>query len=244
MLSPLHVGDVLLGDACYASYFLLCELQHRHIDGVFEQYGDRSAPLTSFRGNRWGGKDHLIELRKPERKSRWMRQEQYAPLIALAVRELYCGSKVLVTTLLSPRHSPKAESNKLYRSRWYIELDLHNLKSTLGVEVLICKTPDIATKELWVYLLAHNLIRLLMTQSALLGDCLRRQLSFKHTLQIWGAWPQYHDESDGEQITSLLFLIAEQRVGDRPGRIEPRTVKRRSKTQPLQTSQDRRLAGM
>ncbi|EZQ19218.1 hypothetical protein CF98_01745 [Halopseudomonas bauzanensis] len=90
-------------------------------------------------------------------------------------------------------------------------------------------------KELWVYLLAHNLIRLLMARSALLGDCLPRQLSFKHALQIWGAWRQYHDESDEEQMMSLLLLIAGQRVGNRPGRIEPRAVKRRPKNHPLLT---------
>tara|TARA_R110001592_G_scaffold180643_1_gene423127 strand:- start:57 stop:404 length:348 start_codon:yes stop_codon:yes gene_type:complete len=92
-------------------------------------------------------------------------------------------------------------------------------------------------KELWVYLLAHNLIRLLMSQSALLADCLplQRELSFKHTLQMWGAWRQYHDESDAEQLTPLLLLIAEQRVGSRPRRIEPRAIKRRPKPYPLMT---------
>ncbi|SFB13019.1 hypothetical protein SAMN03159488_02036 [Pseudomonas sp. NFIX10] len=65
-----------------------------------------------------------------------------------------------------------------------MELDLRNLKNTLGLEALSCKTPDMAVKELWIYLLTHNLIRMLMTQSALLADCLPRELSFKHSLQL------------------------------------------------------------
>tara|TARA_R110002020_G_scaffold114135_1_gene262491 strand:+ start:3721 stop:5106 length:1386 start_codon:yes stop_codon:yes gene_type:complete len=236
MLSTLNTGDVLLGDAFYATYFLLCELRRRQIDGVFEQHGARKRSTDFSQGQRLGQRDHLIEIPKPKQKPRWMSQEQYdqAPP-SLTVRELYCGGKVLVTTLLNANHTPKAELNKLYRSRWHVELDLRNLKCTLGVDILSCKTPDMAIKELWVYLLAHNLIRLLMSQSALLSDCLPRELSFKHTLQIWGAWRQCHDETDDVQVISLLLLIAEQRVGSRPGRIEPRAIKRRPKPYSLMT---------
>tara|TARA_R100001039_G_C1777956_1_gene66096 strand:- start:6 stop:194 length:189 start_codon:yes stop_codon:yes gene_type:complete len=45
-----------------------------------------------------------------------------------------------------------------------------------------------AEKEMWVYLLAYNLIRILMAESAALSDVLPRALSFKHALQIWNAW--------------------------------------------------------
>lgn len=236
MLSNLHAGDVLIGDAFHPTYFLLSELQRRHIDGVFEQYGARKRSTDFSKGQSLGAKDHLIELTKPPRRPRWMSQEQYDQVPAtLTVRELHCGGKIMVTTLLNAKQVHKADIKQLYRSRWHVELDIRNLKSTLGLEILSCKTPDMAIKELWVYLLAHNLIRLLMAQSALLGDCLPRQLSFKHALQLWGAWRQYHDGSDDEQMTSLLLLIAEQRVGNRPGRIEPRAVKRRPKTHPLLT---------
>lgn len=236
MLATLKTGDVLLGDAFYATYFLLCELQRRGVDGVFEQHGARKRSTDFRQGKPLGSRDHLIDIAKPKLKPDWMSREQYdqAPA-SLTVRELYCNGKVLVTTLLNARQTPKAELGKLYRSRWHVELDLRNLKSTLGMDVLSCKTPDMALKELWVYLLAHNLIRLLMARSALLNDCLPRELSFKHTLQLWSAWRQCHDECDDEQIIALLLLIAEQRVGTRPGRIEPRAVKRRPKPYPLMT---------
>ena len=124
----------------------------------------------------------------------------------------------------------------LYRSRWNVELDIRNIKTTMSMETLRCKTPEMAMKELWVYLLAYNLIRLLMAQAALLADQIPRQLSFKHTVQVWNAWQQRcGDTADAVAINALLNLIAEQRVGLRPGRIEPRAIKRRPKPFPLLT---------
>jgi hypothetical protein len=88
-------------------------------------------------------------------------------------------------------------------------------------------------KEFWTYLLAYNLIRLLMAQAALQADVLPRQLSFKHTLQIWVAWSQRQFLSgSGEDTATLFVLIAQLRVADRPGRVEPRAVKRRPKPYP------------
>jgi hypothetical protein len=148
----------------------------------------------------------------------------------------------MVTTFLCPKQAPKGRLKVLYRGRWNIELDLRNMKTTLGMEHLRCKTPEMARKELWVYLLAYNLIRLLMAQAALLADQVPRQLSFKHTLQIWVAWQQRSGAShDPVCIRGLLILIAKPRVGLRPGRIEPRVLKRRQKSYPLLT-QPRRVA--
>jgi len=242
-LDTLESGDLLLGDAYYASYFLLCDLRARGVDAVFEQQGARQRS-TDFRcGQRLGPRDHLIELRKPKVKPEWMTQEYYdqAP-DSLTVRELRTGGKVLVTTLLCPKQTPKSALKALYRSRWHIELDLRNIKTTLGMEMLSCKTPTMAIKEIWVYLLAYNLIRLMMAQAALLAEQLPRQLSFKHTVQIWIAWHHYGNGIDhDEKLHGLFILIAQQQVGDRPGRIEPRAIKRRPKPFPLLT-QPREIA--
>ncbi len=145
----------------------------------------------------------------------------------LEVRELKAGNKTLVTTLCCARETPKAALKALFKDRWHVELDLRNLKTTMGLEMLSCKTAAMAVKELWVYLLAHNLIRLLMVQSASIADCLPRQLSFKHTLQLWLAWRQFGGSEIEERLHQLLMLIAQQRVGRREGRVEPRAVKRR-----------------
>jgi len=90
-------------------------------------------------------------------------------------------------------------------------------------------------KELWIYFLAHNLIRMIMAQSALLADCLPRELSFKHSLQLWLALRQYGSADGEDEMSNLLMLVAQRRVGNRPGRIEPRAVKRRPQAYPLLT---------
>ncbi len=95
---------------------------------------------------------------------------------------------------------------------------------------LRCMTPQMNEKEMWVYFLGYNLIRLLMCEAALQAEILPRQISFKHTLH---AWSRHSWEGAGDdQTTLLLVLIAEQRVGNRSGRIEPRAVKKRPKPYP------------
>lgn len=235
MLDTFNPGDVVLGDAFYGTYFLLASLLDNGVDAVFEQHGARKR-VTDFReGKRLGPRDHLIKLVKPKRKPDWMTQEDYenAPDY-LSIRELKVKDKILITTLLSSNKFPKHELKTLYKKRWHVEVDLRNIKTTLGMETLSCKTPEMAEKEMWVYFLAYNLIRLLMAQSALLADILPRQLSFKHTVQLWSAWSQQTQAGGTQADESVLFvLIAQKTVGNRPGRIEPRAVKRRPKAYPL-----------
>jgi hypothetical protein len=96
------------------------------------------------------------------------------------------------------------------------------------METLSCRTPAMAMKELRVYLLAYNLMRSLMLRAALHARVAPRQLSFKHTVQLWLAWRAIHRNPD-RKLDVLLALIAQRRVGRRHGRIEPRAVKRRPK---------------
>ena len=237
ILDTLEQDDLLLGDAFYATYFLLRELRERGIDAVFEQHGSRQR-TTDFRlGRQLGVLDHLLVIHKPVIKPHWMCQTDYdsAPE-SMTVRELRSGHKTLMTTLLCPKQTDKAAVKSLYQSRWHVELDLRNIKTTLGMERLSCLTPAMAVKEIWVYLLAYNLIRLMMAQAAQFAYRLPRQLSFKHTVQIWTAWTERgHAVEDQDKLYALFVLIAQQRVGERPGRIEPRAVKRRPKTYPLLT---------
>ncbi len=109
---------------------------------------------------------------------------------AVAVREFKANKKVLVTTLTSAKQAPKNALVDLYRQRWHIELDLRNIKTTLGMETLSCKTPQMNEKEMWIYFLAYNLIRLIMAEAALQANLLPCQLSFKHSLQISVIWSQ------------------------------------------------------
>ncbi len=152
MLNTFRAGDLVLGDAYFGTYFLLVSLLDRGVDAVFEQMGVRKR-VTDFRqGKRLGAKDHLIPLYKPKNKPHWMKQEDYddAP-DSITLRELKITGKVLITTLLSCKAFPKHELKALYQKRWHIEVDLRNIKTTLGMETLSCKTPEMIEKEMWVY---------------------------------------------------------------------------------------------
>lgn len=220
-------GDVMLADSYYCNYFLIATMARAGVDVVFEQHAAR---ITDFRrGERLGARDHRVCWAKPARPA-WMTPAEYAAFPdTLAVREVQVDGQILVTTMLDQRQIRKSELSALYARRWNVELDLRNLKTTLGMEVLSCQTPAMIEKELWVYLLAYNLIRLLMAQAALEANIQPRELSFKHTVQLWvecSARPPLIDRA------ALFRLIAQLRVGLRPGRIEPRARKRRPKPYP------------
>jgi hypothetical protein len=232
LLPALSAGDLLLADALYCNYFLIAMLQAAGVDVLFEQHGAR---ITDFRrGEGLGKRDHRVRWPKPEARPAWMSREQYAAFPPeLTVRELQVGGRILVSTLLEPSAAPKGELAKLYEQRWNIELDLRCIKTTLRMETLSCKSPAMVQKELWVYLLAYNLIRLLMAQAAHSAGVQPRELSFKHTVQMWTAWTsQTLAALTVTQHAELFRLIAQLRVGNRPRRVEPRARKRRPKPFP------------
>jgi len=237
LLGAFSPGDVMLADALFCNYFLIATLQAAGVEVLFEQHGTR---ITDFRrGQKLAERDHVVNWPKPKTWPPWMTREQYQAFPdEITVREAKVDGQVLVTTMLDAHDIPKGELRELYGRRWQVELDLRNIKTTLGMEVLNCRTAQMNEKELWIYLLAYNLIRLLMVQAALAAGLEPRQLSFKHTVQIWMQWnarglltdPTHH-------LVVLLRLIAQRKVRKRPGRIEPRARKRRPKPYPwLKTS--------
>jgi hypothetical protein len=229
LLGGFAAGDVLLADALYCNYYLLAMLQQGGVDVLMEQNGTRR---TDFRrGLALGPSDHRVCWDKPDRAPPWMSAEQYAQLPAqISVRELEVDGRILVTTLLEPS---KQELAHLYSQRWHVELDFRNIKTTLDMEMLRCMSPQMVEKEFWVYLLAYNSIRVLMAQAACEAGVLPREISFKHTVQLWTHWvshPQLHGDT-----AILMRLIATYRVGRRAGRREPRARKRRPKHYPRLT---------
>ncbi|VAW46461.1 hypothetical protein MNBD_GAMMA02-1321 [hydrothermal vent metagenome] len=234
MLGTFEPGDIVLGDAYFGSYFFLAWLIEHKVDAVFEQMGARKTDFTQ--GQLLGVKDHIVKLQKPKRKPAWMPQEQFdqAPR-QLSIRETKVAGKVLITTLISNKEYKRKQLSDLYKSRWHIELDLRDIKTTLGMNLFRCTTPQMVEKEMWTYLLAYNLIRLLMVQTAVLAKILPRQISFKHTLQLWLSWSRYNTNEGDKELTQLLIMIAQNKVGNRAGRVEPRAVKKRPKPLPLLT---------
>jgi hypothetical protein len=225
-------GDLMLADSYFCTYWLIADMQRRGVEVLFEQQGAR---ITDFRrGQRLGARDHLVRWKRPQWRSDLMSREEYeAYPREITVREVKVDQKILVTTLVNPKSARKAELGELFWSRWNVELDLRNLKTTMGMEKLSCKSPQMCEKEMWVYLLAYNLIRLLMAQAAAHANALPRHISFKHTLQIWIAFNQRQFLGRCEENFTVLFaLIAQIRVGQRPGRVEPRALRYRAKAYP------------
>ena len=142
-------GDVMLADALYCNYFVVARLRALGVDVLFEQHGAR---ITDFRRGKYlGTRDHLVSWSKPARPQ-WMSKQEYAAFPAeLIVREVESGGRVLVTTMFDRRKVSKRELGRLYQNRWNVELDFRNIKTTLGLKVLSCKTPQMSEKELWVY---------------------------------------------------------------------------------------------
>ena len=232
LMNAFNPGDVMLADALYCSYWLVATLQARGVDVLFEQHGSRS---TDFRrGRRLSTRDHRVRWTKPRERPSWMTREEHERFPdEIEVRETKVDGRILVTTMLEPRKVGKRALSKLYAKRWNAELDIRNIKTTLGMEVLRCRTPEMVEKEFWVNLLAYNLVRLLMAQAARESGLEPRQMSFKHTIQMWTEWTQLHRGMPAEAYRDdLLRLIAQVIVGERPGRIEPRAQKRRPKPYP------------
>ena len=230
LLEGFAPGDVMLADALYCNYFLIAAQIEAGVDVLFEQNGSR---ITDFRrGHSLGTRDHIVRWPKPARPE-WMTPEEYAHFPdEITLREVKVDHQVLVTTLLDHRRISKGDLSDLYGRRWNVEIDLRNLKTTMGMDVLSCQTPQMNEKQLWVHFLAYNVIRLIMAQAACNADVDPRSLSFKHTVQLWAEWT-VRGLSSTNDTHQLLTLIAQSKVGHRPGRIEPRMRKRRPKPYPL-----------
>src|SRR5882724_596190 len=128
---------------------------------------------------------------------------------------------------------------------WQIELDLRSLKSAMQMRELRRKTPQMVEKEIWAHLLAYNLLRTVMAVAAGESGIEPREVSFKGAKQAVTAFaPKIEAARPGDRaalIDALLAVVASHRVGDRPGRWEPRARKRRPKpgsrlTQPRATA--------
>lgn len=239
VLSP---GDILLADCLTANWTSIVMLQGRGLELVSRlNKAHRKADFR--RGKRLGQDDHIVRWRKPT-SIRSVDRKTYNSLPeSLTIREVRfrveqpgfrTKSIVVVTTLLDPEEATKEDLALLYRARWHNELDLRSIKSTMQMDVLRCKTPELVHKEIWTHLLAYNLIRTIMAQAATKHGIEPRTISFKGALQTLEAFQPLID-FQGHRGASfrahlyqqLLDSIARHRVADRPDRFEPRKRKGR-----------------
>ncbi|MBF0177396.1 MAG: IS4 family transposase, partial [Magnetococcales bacterium] len=230
----LKTGDVLLADRYYCSYFLIAALAATGVDMVTQSHVSRK---VDFRKGRWLGKrDHVVEWQKPERPD-WMDQNVYETILpTLTIRETKVGGRVLVSTFLDPHQVTRKELAELYKARWSVEIDLKFIKQIMKMDILRGKSPDMVRKEIGVHILAYNLIRTTMAQAADRCGITPNAISFKGAIQLLNAFGEKIvralRDMKSRLVDELLQAIAYHRIGHRPGRMEPREVKRRPKLYP------------
>lgn len=247
LYETMRAGDVLVYDRAGCSFAHLALLLQQNLHAIIRMHQKQ---IVSFRpgrkhravcgkgqragkpGSQWlkrlGKRDQLVRWFKPTQKPRWMSRQRYDALPdSIVVRELrytvnHKGFRsktiTLVTTLLDPRAYPKEELAEQFRGRWEIETSFRHLKTTMGMDVLKCKTVEGVHKELAVFVLVYNLVRLVMLRAAQRQEAPPDRVSFIDALR----WLR-----DGDEVIDLIVNPL------RPGRVEPRVIKRRMKEYPL-----------
>jgi hypothetical protein len=239
----LRPGDLLVADRGFCSFAHLALILRHDLHACLRlhhkqivDFRPHRRPATNRRSTgrprscwleRLGALDQIVAWTKPERKPAWMSPADFEALpSSIPVRELRYPVRTpgfrareitLVTTLLDAAKYPATELAELYRSRWQVETNLRHLKTTLGMDILHCKTVDGVLKELWMFVLVYNLVRMLMLEAARRQGVEPERISFIDALR-WLA----HAPPDDE----LPPLIINPRRADR---IEPRVLKRRMK---------------
>lgn len=197
-------------------------------------------------GRRLGAYDRLVTWTRPQRPS-WMTPTQYLKIPeTLTLRMVHFDvadsasrteSMTVVTTLTDPAAYSAAAIAELYGCRWNVELDIRDIKQTLGLDHARCKSPEMIDREFWVTLLGYNLIRKVIAAAAAAHGKQPRRIGFTLACQtILSSWMLLSTGAcrDAAGLTAeALRRIAGNQVANRPGRIEPRVIKRRRHTYPL-----------
>jgi hypothetical protein len=236
LLSWVERDEVVIADRGFCGWGLIALLRGKGVDVVMRVHQARKLKGTRMR---WA---------KPQRPATWAKEEWEALPRDLAVRIVRFKVSVpgfrteaveLVTTLLDEEQYPDEAIAALYRRRWEVELCFRDIKTTLGLDVLRCKSPALIEKEVWLQAIAYNLVRALMLEAAWIHHCELSRLSFKGTVDTLRQWsplfaPRMFEFKRARR--ELLRIIAADQVPARSNRSEPRARKRRAKSYQLLTA--------
>ena len=247
----LKKGDVLVADRGFCSYAHIAQLCLKGINSLF-RIGPRIIvdftpgrphtlskhhPKKGMPRSKWirllGTQDQIVSWKKPKQKPKHLSPEIWLTLPdELVVRELsysietpgYRTEKItLVTTLLDSKVFTKDDLSDLYMIRWRIEVNFRDLKTTMGLDILKCKTVDGISKELAIFAMLFNMVMSIRYRAGqLMGVCASR-ISFIDILR---------------QVCLFGFIVPDTVIVNpyRPERWQPRVVKRRPKSYPLMTT--------
>lgn len=245
-------GDIFLGDKGFCSYYDVSKLQDRGVDSVIT-LARRTPVETASATEVLGPDDLLIEWPKPKWNKRlsYSEEEWRALPDRLLLRQIKvtvngpgfrAKSFYIVTTLLNANTYNASDLADLYYQRWDVELFFRDIKTTMGMDILRGHSPTMVEKEILMHFIAYNAVRLLMVNSARTIDELPRAISFKASVQALRQWePRLNQAGLSElerrrMMSKLIEVIAAATLSRRPGRREPRCVKRRPKPFALMTS--------
>jgi DDE family transposase len=232
----------VLGDRNFGTFANLVLLKRQGAAGVFRRHQARGAGVQRLK--RLGKDDHLVRWQqiRPRRAPVWLDAKVELPS-TVVVREVTfqvsqpgfrTQSVTLVTTLLDAKSYPAWALAELYLRRWRMELWLRDIKITLDMDMLRTQTPARVRAELAMFLVGYNLIRTVMFDAAKVGEVRLEQLRFKSALMRFGLWCAGLRHSTRIRVwllgyQAMLKDLARDLNPDRPGRYEPRVVKRRPK---------------
>ena len=241
-----NAGDVVLADRGFCGYADFWVLMQRGVDCVMRNHQRRTKGIREVK--RLAKGDRIVLWIKTNVWIRWMDKKTWAAMPpTITVREItfrveFPGfrtkSITIVTTLLDQKAYPTEAFVDLYRRRWLAELFLRDIKISMGMDVLRCKTPQMVDKEIWMHVIAYNLIRALMFRSAITHGVSPFRISFKGVTATIREWMPFmaviDDDAEAETILGIIMrCAARDLVPQRPNRTEPRALKRRKKNYQL-----------
>ncbi len=245
LYGTLQREEVVVADSAYGTYADLALVRAQGADAVFRKHHARHCDFR--RGQKLGIGDHIVQWQRPASCPPSMSIAEFEALPeSIEVREVHLliqqpGFRpkeiILVTTLLDSKRYSKAKLAELYQLRWHAtDVNLKHLKTTLKMEMIAAKTPEMVQKDIYMHLLAYNLLRTLMWQSAQATAVAPLRLSLQQTRQQFNHFrPQFAMATDPQRrqfYITLLNVISTLLVPWRPNRVEPRVVKRRPKPFP------------
>ena len=245
-------GDIFLGDKGFCSYFDVDQFQQLGVDSVISVGVRKPVEVTSALSV-LGHNDLLIQWPKPQwnKKSSYSKEDWQALPDKLTLRQIKVvvdnpGFRVqsfyIATTLTDAQTYSAADIADLYYQRWDVELFFRDIKTTMGMDILRCRTPEMVRKEILMHLIVYNSVRLLMLNAAKQIDVSPRRISFKASVQALRQWEPMLNRNNleaRERMRLMVLLreaIAATIILSRPGRSEPRCLKRRKKNFQLMTS--------
>jgi hypothetical protein len=233
----LRRGDTIVTDRGFCSFWAIADLGARGVDIVMRNHQRRKSDFRT--GVRLGKDEHLVTWEKPQR-AKWMSKKLYAAMPEqLVLRETRLKAErkgfrtqtiIVVSSFLDTEQKSREELAKLFLYRWRVELYFDDIKTTMGMDVLRTKSPELICRELLMHMIAYNLIRALALRSGIDPN----RASFKGIVDrvnvwSWVLWAAPTRKKASSLAVALFETIADDPVTERPGRREPRAVKRRPK---------------